>query len=119
MPVTLAGPRSYYNSKGAAVPVYDTVISASASGYNEIVPAASGKSIVLLRYTLVVAGNVTITWQSGDGTTHSGSMAYATNGGIVEPFNPNGYFKSTLGYGLGINLGSSVAVAGHLQYAFE
>jgi hypothetical protein len=115
-------------SRGSAEnPVYTTplrnaevkraVISASASGSNQIVAAVSGKKIVVLGYTIVAAGAVTAQWKSGS-TNISGAMSLAANGGAAVPTVDNeiGCMETAADAALNLNLGGAVSVAGHLTY---
>ena len=97
----------------------DAVIETSASGDTEIVPAAAGKKIVVHSYAVVVTTAVTVRWKSGS-TNKSGAMPFASNGGISVPGGASDRcFATEIGEALNINLGTAVAVAGHVAYSLE
>lgn len=99
---------------GGAISV---AIAAASSGDNTAVAAVTGKKIVVIAYTIVAAGAVTVKWQSGaTGTDLSGAMSLAANGILPVPVNENGWVESAAGVLLNIRLGGAVAIAGHLTY---
>jgi hypothetical protein len=97
-------------------------VSASASGDNTIVAAVAGQKIVLLSYTVIAAGDVSITWKSGASTSLSGAMALAANGGAAPsagPLAPGaivGLLETAAGEALVLGLSAAVAVGGHITY---
>lgn len=97
------------------------VINASASGSNTIVAAVTNKRIRVLSYTMIAAGDVTVTWRSAS-TAISGPMALATNGGAAPsagqatPAGLIGQFETNQGEALNLNLSAAVAVGGHITY---
>jgi hypothetical protein len=90
-------------------------IAASASGDNTAVAAVTGKKIRVLAYTVVAAGAVSAKFQS-DTTDLTGALSFAANGGASVAFSPVGHFETASGVALQLNLGSAVAVGGHLVY---
>lgn len=96
-------------------------ISASASGDNTIVAAVSGKRIRVQNYTIIAAGDVSVTWKSGS-TEISGAMPFASNGGAApgaggpNATGPDGVLETAGGEALVMNLSGAVLVAGHLRY---
>lgn len=97
-------------------------INASASGNNTVVAASPyplWPCILVTRYTFKVANAVTIQWVGSLGSTLSGPMPFVSSGdGVIESFDANGYFVTAPGEALVLNLGSSVAVGGYLQYTY-
>lgn len=94
-------------------------VSAASSGNNTLVAAVAGKQIVVTSYFFVCDGAVTAQFQSGaGGTALSGAMSFAANGGIVvcDSGSPDGWFATTAGQLLNLNLGGSVGVRGTLNY---
>jgi len=91
-------------------------IDVASSGDNTIVSAVTGKKIRVLQYSLVCGAATTVQWKSSGGTTLSGDMQFAANGGISCPFSPVGLFETASGEGLVLNLSAANAVSGHLCY---
>ena len=103
------------------------VVSISASGDNQIVAAVPNQKIVLLSYTVIAAGAVSITWKSIDFPSASiypisGPMALAANGGAAPsagPLAPGaivGLMETLPGQALCLGLSAAVAVGGHITY---
>lgn len=91
-------------------------INASSSGNNTVVSAVANKKIRVLQFLMVCAGSVNCTWESSGGSTLSGPLPFAANGGTAPPYCPVGHFETVTGEGLVLNLGSAVQVGGHLVY---
>jgi hypothetical protein len=102
--------------------MYFVAVNASSSGNNTIVSAITGRKIRVVNYTLISAAAVTVTWKSGSSTNISGPMALAANGGMapsssaLTPAGMIGVFETSSGESLVLNLGSAIAVGGHLTY---
>lgn len=95
-------------------------VSASSSGNNTVVAAATGKRIRVLSCFLVAAAAVTAKWQSGgSGTDLTGAASLAANGGYVLPFNEGGWFQTEPDTLLNLSLGGAVSVAGSISYIEE
>ena len=96
-------------------------ISTSSSGDTTIVAAVTGKRIRVQNYTLIAAGDVSVTWKSGS-TTISGAMPLTTNGGMAPSAGAatasglDGVLETAGGEALVLNLSAAVLVAGHLRY---
>jgi len=91
------------------------VISESSSGDNEVVPAVSGRMILVLNYTVMSNGTVSIKWRSAT-TDISGLLPLIANVGASPAFSPVGHFRTAEGEALNLNLSGAVAVGGHLAY---
>ena len=97
------------------------IISASASGANQLVAAVAGKRIRVLHYRALVSGDVSIKFQSAS-TDITGLMAFSANGGIsagAPSIIPAGLifeFQTEPGEALNINLSAAVAVGGYMLY---
>lgn len=97
-------------------------INVSASGDNTVVAADATRKIKVLQYTLIGAGAVNVTLKSGAGTSLSGAMSLAANGGIATPFvaPAEGHLVETaINQALVFNLSSAVSVTGHMVYILE
>ena len=92
------------------------VITASSSGNNEVVAAVTGKRIRVLAYNYVSAGTVNAAWRDGASTVIGGLGYWVVNTGKVVPFNPAGWFQTTAGVALNLNLSAAIAVGGELVY---
>ena len=92
-------------------------VAASSSGDNTLVAAVAGKKIRVLSCVLIAAGAVTTRFESGaSGTAMTGQMSLAANGGFTLPYNPHGWFDTTAGELLNLELGGAVSVAGVVVY---
>ncbi len=96
-------------------------ISASSSGDNTIVAAVGNRKIRVMNYTLIAAGDVSVTWKSGS-TAISGAMALTTNGGMAPSAGSagtnglDGVLETAGGSALVLNLSAAVSVGGHIRY---
>lgn len=92
-------------------------ISGATSGNNTVVAAVSGKKIRVVSMFLVCAGAVNVRFESAaDGTALTGVMSFAANGGISLTQNDAGWFETTAGELLNMELGGAVQVSGGLTY---
>lgn len=92
-------------------------ISASGSGNNTVVSAVTSRKIRVLALAMMAVTAVNAKFQSGaSGTDLTGLFYPAANGGFVLPFNPQGWFETTSGALLNLNLSGAVAVGGCLLY---
>lgn len=91
------------------------VITTSASGATAIVAAVTGKKIRVIAYSVVANAAVNVKWQSGT-TDVTGLKYLAANGGIVQGYNPAGWFQTASAEALNINLSGAVAVGGEVVY---
>lgn len=106
-----------WSPNGELLNVQYAPINASALGNTTVVAAIPGKSIYIISMEFLVAGDVTVEWQSGTGgTVISKGQAFPANGGKVLPFNPGGWGATASGALLNINLSAAVQVAGSIQF---
>ena len=106
-----------WSPSGELLTVNSTAISAATLGNNTIIAAQADKSIYVLSYELVVAGAVTIDFQSGaGGTSLSGVQSLAANAIKVLPHNPASWFNTAVGALLNLSLGGAVQVSGSIQW---
>lgn len=105
---------------GADVTPKFAIITASSSGNTNVVAAVGGKKIRVLAYSVTPNAAVNFKWvtdAAGTPADKTGLKYLAGQGnGIVQGFNPVGWFESSLGKSLDINLSSAVAVGGELVY---
>jgi hypothetical protein len=95
----------------------DVVIDESSSGASTLVAAVTSKRIVVYSLYLVADGAVGVKFQSHTTPTDlTGLASVAANGGLVLPFNQDGWFRTASGEALDINLSDAVAVGGVLKY---
>ncbi|HND25057.1 MAG TPA: hypothetical protein PK229_12110 [Rhodocyclaceae bacterium] len=114
---THAAPRigEAYSGITPAPPKY-AAIQVSTSGDNTIVNAVTGKKLLVLAYNYMANGSVNVKWRSN--TTDQTGLAYlAQNTGKVAPFSQVGWFKTSAGEALVLNLSGNVAVGGEVVYA--
>ena len=92
-------------------------ISAASSGNNTLVAAVTSKKIRVLALAVVADDAVTFKLQSGAGGTDlTGAHSFVANGGLVLPFNPQGWCETAAGALLNASLGGAVGVRGCLVY---
>lgn len=98
------------------------VVDTATSGDNTIVPAVTSKRIRVVSYQLVAAGTVTARWKDGASINLSGAMSMAVGiplaaGAAAEAHGgQQGYFETSTGNALVLNLGGNVQVSGHISY---
>jgi glutamate 5-kinase len=102
--------------KGSGQVLKTAVVNESASGDRTIVAAVTGKKIVVVAYSLVVAGALTLTWKSGS-TALTGPQAMAANGvsNMVSDVGTH-LFETASAEALVLNLGGAVQVGGFVTY---
>ena len=118
LPVTNYPASDFMSVGGLALVPKFASIDASSSGDNTIVAAVSGKKIRVVALHVTMTGTlVTIAFESGaSGTAITGDMTPLKGNSITLPFCPVGWFETTSGVLLNMELGGSQAVAGCLTY---
>ena len=103
---------------GLALTPKFAAIDAAASGDNTIVAAVASKKIRVLAAFFTMTGTaVTIRFESGaGGTALTGQMTPTQGQTITLPFNPLGWFETTAGVLLNMELGGAQSVDGALVY---
>lgn len=93
-------------------------VSASSSGNNTIVAAATGYKIRVLHYFLVASGAVDVKFQSGaSGTDITGLMQFDAKGqNAGSSFGKYGVMETASAELLNLNLSAAVNVGGHIVY---
>lgn len=91
-------------------------ISVSASGDTTVVAATAGSKIRVIKYSLVCAGAVVVTWKSSIAGAISGPMSFLANGGISDAAEIAGIMQTAVGEALVLNLNGNVSVGGTLAY---
>lgn len=106
-----------YNGSTPLLPRF-AKIDAATSGNNTIVLDTSGYKIRVLAASMTMTGTaVTIRFEStGDGTALTGQMTPTQGQTIVLPFNPVGWFETSAGHLLNMELGGGQSVDGALVY---
>lgn len=94
---------------------FEVAISAAASGVNALVAAVASRKIRVTSLFLVADGAVTAQFRSAANNI-TGAMSFAANGGIVLPYNKNGWFTTEINEALNVNLGGAVGIRGALTY---
>lgn len=93
------------------------VIDHAASGDNTIVAAVTDKKIRVLSLYLIASAAVTARFESGaSGVALTGQLQLAANGGLVLPFNEDGWFETVAGSLLNLELSGAISVDGGLSY---
>jgi hypothetical protein len=100
-------------------PLKYAVVNAATAATAEIVPAVSGRAITVVNWTLVLAGDVTVTWKSGS-TAISGPLAPGAAAVIDATGSPESPLMQTAeGAALNLTLGAAVQVGGTVTYIEE
>ena len=93
-------------------------ISAASSGDNTLLAAITGKAIRVHSLFFIASSAVNIRFESAaGGTALTGVMEFAANGGMVLPFNPDGWFETVAGELLNLELSGAVGVRGAFAYS--
>jgi hypothetical protein len=93
------------------------VIDDAASGNNTLVAAVASKKIRVLSLFMVSAGTVNARFEDGaGGAALTGQMNLVANTGFVLPFNPVGWFETSVNTLLNLELSAAISVDGSLVY---
>lgn len=87
----------------------------SSLGDNSLVAAISNAKIRVLGFAVVTTASNTVKFRSNT-TDISAAFPLAANGGVVLPFNEHGWFETSVGQALQINLSAATSTAVQLQY---
>lgn len=92
-------------------------IAVSASGASTIVSAVASKAIVVRALLLIASAAVNVKLQDHTTPTDLSGLFYlAVNGGLVLPYNLNGWAVTQSGHALDLNLSGAIPVGGLLVY---
>lgn len=90
----------------------------AAGATNSIVAAVVGKKIRVHSGFISSVDAKTVQWTDAvGGAALTGAVPCAVNGGYVLPYNPKGWFETSVGNALGLSLGAATAVAGSITYS--
>jgi hypothetical protein len=81
----------------------------SGSGLTTVVAAQAGQRIIVLQCCVITSGSNTVNFADSSAGAISASMPLAANGGFVMPFSSVGWFETSVGGGLQINMTVGVA----------
>jgi|SRR3990167_41645 len=102
---------------GTTAQVKYTKIDAAVSGDNTIVPAVTGKKIRVISMYYLASGTVNVRFESGaSGTALTGQAQHTGQTGAVLNRNIDGWFETTAGSLLNMELSDAVSVDGALSY---
>lgn len=105
-----------FSYKGLSYQIQRVLIAVSASGATALVAAAgAGLIITVIQYKLLAVGAVNVKFQSASSDI-TGLDYLSTDGGVVVPYSPVGWFDTAANAALNINLSGAVAVGGVLSY---
>jgi len=105
------------NNKVKSAPIKRAAIAVASSGDNTVIAAVSGKKIRVLGYVISTTGTVTIRFEDGaGGTALTGQMGAQSAVAIQSGFLPHGWFETSVGTLLNLELSAAISVAGHLIY---
>lgn len=92
-------------------------VAVSTSGNNGLSISAVSKKIRVLAANVTASAAVNFKWRSATAGDLTGlTYCDAAGTGVVLPYNPVGWFETTAGEDLQINLSGAVAVGGHITY---
>jgi hypothetical protein len=105
----------------STVPVQRAAINANTNGDgNVLVAAVAGKQILVLKFSLVVAGAVNAKFRTFDGVSTyadlTGAFPLGANGGVSGAYSNLGHIITQVGQALTLNLSSGVQASGYLVY---
>lgn len=100
---------------GVVVTPKFAAIAVSASGATAIVASVSGKKIRVLSAAFMANGSVNAKFQNGS-TDVTGLFYLIANTGASLPFNPAGWFETSVTTALNLNLSAAIAVGGCITY---
>ena len=87
------------------------------SGDNTIIALVSSRKLRVLSLFMISTGVVLARFESNAaGTALTGQMSLIANSGFVLPFNPAGWFETTAGQLLNLELSAAVSVDGSVTY---
>lgn len=94
-----------------------SIIDVASSGDNTILSAVATKKLRILSLFLISAGTVNVRFEDGiGGTALTGQMNFVANTGVVLPFNPVGWFETSVNTLLNLELSAAVSCDGSLTY---
>lgn len=98
-------------------------IDVASSGDNTIVAADGTRKVKVLSYAIVADAAVSARWKSGAGTSLSGAMSLAANGGLAEGAGNSPatqwLFETAVNQALVLNLSAAVGARGRVSYFLE
>lgn len=96
-------------------PVRRIGVTAAGAGANALVSAEAGRRIRVLGLVAVTTAANSIKFQSAT-TDITGLFPLAANGGFTLPFNEHGWFETTAGEALNINLSAATSTGTQVVY---
>ena len=103
-------PADGYDYKYAALDV-------ASSGDNTLIAAVPAKRIRVMAMFLIATAAVNVRLESGaGGTALTGQLNLTTNSGFALPYNPAGWFETSIGDLLNLELSGAVSVDGAITY---
>ena len=107
-------------SGGGTSALLFALIDTNASGDNTIVAADVTRKIKVQSYVVVADAALVVRWKSGAGTSLSGAMSLAANGGVSASAAVGTWLMETaVNQTLVLNLGAAIGARGHVAYFLE
>lgn len=97
----------------------EQTVNFAVSGNNNLIPAQTGKQILLFRLVIVFESAVVIQFRDGATTALTGAITFGSGGSITLPEEEHPYFTTTSGNALVLNLDSAVQVSGRAYYRVQ
>lgn len=105
-----------FNGTTALTPKY-LVVDDALSGDNTLQAAVPGNKIRILSCFMIAAGNVNVRFEDGAaGTALTGQMNLTKNSGFTIPYNPAGWFETSVNTLLNLELSAAISVDGSCVY---
>jgi len=100
----------------AAGPIKHAVVAKATADSTAIVALVTSRSIRILAFNLITAGDAVATLEDEDGVDLIGPLTLPAYGGIVLPFNGGGWNQTASGKALHLLLDAAVQVGGSITY---
>lgn len=87
----------------------------ASAGDNQLVAAATNAKYRVLSVAIVATTAVSVKFRSAT-TDITGTFPLGANGGLVLPYNEHGWFETTAGEALNLNLSGAISTGVQIQY---
>ncbi len=120
-PVTSISDTSSISNAGTSLTPKYKAFGGAISGDNTLIPLVASKKLRVLSFMGIAAAAQSLYFTSGAAGTvifgdSTNKISILANGGFVLPFNPVGWFETTAGVALIVNLSAASAFSGGINY---
>ena len=95
--------------------VKNTFVTVTSLGSNEVIAAVAGRRIRVVGLAVITTLANAVKFMSA-ATDISATLPLGANGGVVLPFNEHGWFQTSEGEALNINLGTATSTGVQVVY---